>query len=274
MRAFQILSSAFVLFLVSSGSVSAQIHFTGAPSINPSYPNPGTPYAVDSSISSVATAETADGFKITGDVSLRYDRSAPPQPDGFQPVFQLVVDRPFTVGPLPVNVHGALTENLEAVLGNGSLTAPQMEFRTYGLFFINDGGYPFIPALQIQGIDMQSLSGNSFGIFNTNASSGPYILGPGFNYLLQYRIEAWIDNSLLSVNDPPPTLTFEFGGVSEFDGIEVSAIGVLLPEPSSIVIFSMGAILLAGVGLRRRRDTWRSRFAGYRATNDPIMLQD
>jgi len=244
------------LLMVTVSSADAQINFAEDLTVNyyDSHEFSST-YSILDHVSQVEATPTPTGFTIKGDVSLAHDRFDEPQLDGFEPVFQLIVNRKFSVGPLPVRTHGALSEEIKAVLANGSDTAPQMQFRTFILFFVEDGGYPFINPMWTFNLDTSGapMVGNNFEVFNRSSTGSDYILGPGLNYSMEYRIEAWINNAGLADTDAPPVLTFEFGGVSSFDGIEASAIGVIVPEPSTGLLAIAGIMALTAAAQKRRK---------------------
>ncbi len=272
------------LVLLANVPAQAQIHFTGPTNVSlVDFSADGSSYGINQDISNATASPTANGFSLKGDVTLYLDRTLPPQPSGSQPVFDLFATQSFTVGPLPVSTHTALQENLEAVIGLGTHTAPSMKFSTEAQIYVEVpevGGTLAISLgdLDIHGIGNSGLPlvGNSFGVFDSDKSSGDYILAPGFNYYMAYILGASVDNNGLDENSNPPTaaLTFEFGGVSRFNGIDDSVVGVLLPEPSSIVLAASGLLIVVGAAVRRRfRSTGSARIGcGKRLANAPLSF--
>lgn len=246
-----------VAFCLLSSAAQAQLTFLGDPELRfyDLADTGGGPYRLNDDISNAQASGTDDGFRITGDATFYLDRSLLTPDEGFEPVIGMDVRRYFQVGPLPVRVQGNLVENYEVVIGNGSTAAPAVRNSTGAFLLISDpiGGFAFLPT-SVYGTDYGSsdLVGNGVRIFNTDASGPEYILAPGFQYFVEYQFRGYIDSTSVQPNDPTPAVTFEFGGVSHFDGMDISVHSELVPEPSTAMLAGLGGAAAFAVAMRRR----------------------
>ncbi len=263
MRTSMLLGVCFALCTLSS-TAQAQLTFLGDPDYSLlDGPPSGGVYRLNDDVSSLQVSSTDDGFRITGDLTLYLDRSLPAPEHDYGQALTMDVRRYFEVGPLPVRIYGSLFENYEVVIGNGSPTSPAVAYGSDVSFWLDDpvGGHYNIPN-RVSNLTVPPLVGNGVRIVDTDMVGDSFILAPGFKYYMSYFFSVGINSTGLGPYDPTPAVTFEFGGVSHFDGMDISVQSELVPEPSAAALAGAGGALAWAIALRKRASAKALRRAG------------
>lgn len=262
MRSFKYLVFAVVYTFAnwSSGFVSAQINYFGGPSINN--------FTYNSQIYQMHNGngpnleQSDDGFRLFGDFSLVRTGYPLQNNNSFHysgELLSLSVYRPFEVGPFPVNADFSLSEDFKAVLANGADANPRFEItsRAYVLALNPFSGGPpqLIDELYLPGVDADDsrLTSTGFHKFDLQSEIEDFVLGPGLQYALVYDFSVYARHDAL-VDDPLSVFTLEFGGFSNYNGMEVALDGTkIAPEPSAMIMAALGVLPVVGVWWRRRK---------------------
>jgi hypothetical protein len=192
-------------------------------------------------------ADTANGFALTGDMNIDLTgRSV-----GDDPYVGLVGQRPFTVGPLPVQADVHLDVDLKFVNGLGTRTYPET---TVAAYLVIQDVATGTAVYELYADLSQSLAGNGIAFLNGTDAAGPWVLSPNRTYCLWVGLDTIMVPSL----DPmgPTSVTVEFGGVTTYGGLDATLTGVVVPEPATLCLLAVLALSLSkrdGLALMRRR---------------------
>ena len=261
MRLSRILIAVCVALSCPTGWASAQINFFGGANVNFFGVNNQVYQQIGGFGPAVDT--TQDGFRLYGDLSLART-GFPPQQNNNSPLFSgellsFSVFREFEVGPFPVKADFSLSEDFKAILANGFEENPVFEITSRAYVVAKNqffGGLPqLIDALYLPGVeaDESRLSGTGFHKFDQESEVEDFVLGPGLQYLLVYDFSVYAKHDTL-VDDPLSVFTLEFGGFSNYNGMEVALDGtVIAPEPSAMIMTALGVLPVVGVWWRRRK---------------------
>lgn len=227
---------ALALAVLGFGAAGAHaLTFTGSSSFaysgNVNFVS-GAPYTVD----------LFTGFTLASDYQVGPGRSF------------LIGTRPFQVGLLPERINSFASENFKIVVAGGASGAPtdaQLDATVYYTIEPDPLGpeWPGAAAggtVTVLGNGLSERDADLVGPLNSVLPSDR-ILAPG-----HYVLKTYVD---INFTPGPPTAYplaafIELGGLSPYAGIDVSIIGVPVPEPAPAALLAAG---LAVLGWRSRR---------------------
>jgi len=188
---------------------------------------------------------------LTGDACL-----TAPTVDG--EIYEARVEffREFTVGPLPVEIQGESSNidyELKIAVGGGNYGEPDAAAWAGGTIReVSPNPMTLFPTTIF---DVGCVNGNGWEVFAPLEE--PYhvlcdwVLSPG----VQYEFVTFLE---MKVNHPTNiagtcVATYEFGGISGYEGVSARLSTIVVPEPSTIIMLAMGALGLLAYGWRRQR---------------------
>ncbi len=177
----------------------------------------------------ITATDTAQGFVATGDVLFDEINNG---------TSLLRFQRPFDVGPLPIEVTLSLTSDFKLVVGNGLAADPTFDLNVVVGLFPGTGTGP------LSGNTGGAQVGNGFTVFSDSFTTASWILGQG-SYTL--ALDLVLDSTPALSNSVE---TLEFGGISGFGGFDVSLAFTTVPEPGTLGLTLLG---LAGISAFRPR---------------------
>lgn len=188
-------------------------------------------------ISPMTALGTSDGMTVIGDLTMQASLQ-------LQQMYVVESARPFLVGSLPIEVSALYSPSYKIAVSGGDESQPEANLIVaYSVRELSPGSV----TLSTFNHDFNvSQDGNGIYIGGANYTSDDYILTPGISYELISYIQMQVGPQ--PGQTPIAAGTFEFGGVTSFDGLESTLSWSTVPEPCSL-----GLLALGGLGLMRRR---------------------
>lgn len=160
--------------------------------------------------------------------------------------FAAVALRTFEVGPLPIRFSASYSAAGKLFHGMGNEMTPDSSYGTgMNLYFgnITDGGINIA-------VTQDEFVGPGFELFEHAGESEELFLPAGQRFTLALILEVVTDVDF-SENFffPPTTITAEFGGISDYDGLRAEVQWETVPTPGAIMLAACAMPLV----LRRKR---------------------
>jgi hypothetical protein len=155
----------------------------------------------------------------------------------------------FEVSPFPVEVQLVLDYEYKIAVGGGLRdNQPTAEGDVLVSLFETHGFGPFLRIIS----QSDPQVGNGWSVVTPPGllASDSYVLSPGSRYLLMVELDMIVSEN--SEFLPTSVVTYEFGGLTGYDGVTGTLLHRVVPEPSTLTLLTIGALTLT-VGLWRRR---------------------
>jgi len=188
----------------------------------------------------IAITDGPEGFSIVGDVRASNAGA-----------HFIRVSRPFTISDLPETIESTASEHWKMVLAGGSCcpaTGSAFSVMTEVSIFEAGGMNGATQPVTVQSVYSPDHEIAWLDVFYTDVlgASLPFALEPG-DYVLDFTIHFTFEPG--GPADFPESGFIEFGGVTAFDGFDVTASGTPVPEPS-VALLRIAA--LAGLSILSR----------------------